>query len=235
MIAIRQMTLGLLLFGLGADALASPKAAATDKIAAALAPYEKLPPPDRETQVCANIATLVQTAKTVPEKPPKNVPLDATTWVNLVQGVIAGSLDDIKDLCARPDHKRTTSLGETLTAGGEIQSLYTMLPAAIDAAKPRTLPASLVPVRRGLTRTLKYDRGDCTRSKTLAKQIAAIKRPDRVDAAKWDKQVVELTNRASGLSTAVCAKHKPAPEEVGGIPSEIAEQLVKLVLLLPPD
>lgn len=216
-------------------ATADPKGLVTDALSAQLDPIGKLAAPEREKQVCASGDALLKLAMAIsPKQVPKGVPLDESTWRGYV-GDVQATLDAIVELCKLPGHQRKSIGNDLETASAEIESLFKVLPALVDVARPRTLSPALAKARRSIDTASWESKSFCTQSKTIVKQLAAVPRPEHADAARWDAQLGEVTSRAQEMRDSACSKQKLAPEELGGLPVGVSEAFYKLVVLVPPS
>jgi hypothetical protein len=188
----------------------------------------------RINQACADAAKLEATGDAFShETAPADAPIDDETWAS-VAGSLGSALDDLVEVCKRPDRKRPLLGTNIETADDVVKALDEDVRAVLDAAKPRTLPHAMISARATLATMYASSKSLCAQRSQLAKALSQLARPPAgADAATWKQKYDTVRNINDGLKSA-CGRHRDPDEVIGSALVELHEGLFALVLLVPP-
>jgi hypothetical protein len=221
----------------------APKKTAADALAAldtTLGPIAKLAPgADRTQRACSSIDALQAGADGVPHDPPPGNPLDASSWGD-ARDEVAVTVKDLGKACKASDKQIVDSLKKVHTADQLVIDLDVAFRGLVDAAKPRTLPASLKAFDAKLRPFWadKHHKHACDVSKKLLPLAKAITTPSGaptgapagVDAGKWDPIARDLAGVADEM-----VKLCDQPSDFSSDLEKAHDDFYKLVRMVPAD
>jgi len=203
-----------------------------DKLAATWAPIPKQPADALTAAVCADADKLASLANAAPKVPPSGSVVDADTWSDDLEAV-GTQLGMISDLCKQPGHQRQLLGGTPETAGDLVPAADAALSVLVDVAKPRVLPPAVAKFQKTLGATTYPSDKYCAQQKKLAKQVRSLTKPPAgVDATQWATLAKTVADGVAGMK---CVKPTLPDEMYYSALIGVREQVIKLVLLIPPS
>ncbi|HVV85430.1 MAG TPA: hypothetical protein VHE35_20365 [Kofleriaceae bacterium] len=206
--------------------------AAVTALESAYAASAKLSGAARTTQACADEAAIVKAANALPETAPGGSALDRVSWEGFRDPLIS-QLGNFAAVCARPDRTLKPITGGTKTADQIVAMIDASVRAAVDAGKPRDVPADLKKIGATISAT-HANASACKQKKALAKLAGTLATPANADPARWKAAGDALASALADLGTAACSSPRGADEDISAAVAAAHDAHLQLVLAITP-
>lgn len=186
----------------------------------------------RTQQACADAEKLDTAAGGLPRKPPAGSVVDEAVWVTHADMLIR-KVQELVAVCKTKDGKLRTFSGKVRTSDEIVDGVDDFARAALDAARPRELPAAMKKFQSALKDTRVTSQRLCADHDRFARPLAELTRPPaRADAALWKAAHTRLAESVDELKTGCDARYDE-PVFIG-IYKALHERYYALALAVPP-